>query len=178
MRRLHLLLIAAVCASASAHAADMPGNWTPPVSAPLPAVFVPTSGWYVRGDVAYGWYRMDSAVAAPGFAAPMLNDLGKGLSGGGGVGYKGNWLRTDFTIDYTGMDYRGMIASPGDTTAKVGAVTGLFNGYLDLGSWYCFTPYVGAGLGASHIETSDYISAQAPPFTTGLSNTHGNSHGR
>jgi hypothetical protein len=60
---------------------------------------------------------------------------------------------------------------PGDTTAQVGAITGLFNGYLDLGTWYCFTPYVGAGVGASRIKTSEYISTQAPPFTPGLSNT-------
>jgi opacity protein-like surface antigen len=170
MRRLHLLLIAGVCASGSAHAANLPGNSTP-VFAPLPSISNPMSGWYVRGDVAYGWYRLDSAATSPGFANPVLNELGKGLSGGGGAGYKSNWLRTDFTVDYTGIDYRGTIASPGDTTAKVGAITGLVNGYLDLGTWYCLTPYVGAGLGASRIKTSDFASTQAPPFTPGLSNT-------
>jgi opacity protein-like surface antigen len=172
MRRLHLLLIAGAFSSASAHAADMPGNWTTPASVALPSTPVnPMSGWYVRGDIAYGWYRADSAVAAPGFASPVLNDLGKGVSGGAGVGYKSDWLRTDFTLDYTGIDYRGTIASPGDTTATLGAVTGLFNGYLDLGTWYCLTPYIGAGVGASRIRTSDYASTQAPPFTAGLSNT-------
>src|SRR4051794_2691811 len=110
MRRLYLLLIAGVCASTGAHAADMPGGSTP--AAPLLSVSNPTSGWYARGDVGYGWHRMDSAVAAPGFASPANNDLGKGVSGGGGLGYKGNWLRTDVTIDYTGIDYRGAIASP------------------------------------------------------------------
>lgn len=172
MRRLHLLLLAGVFASGSALAADMPGSWAPPVSMPLPTTGVhPSSGWYVRGDVAYGWYRMDSAVAAPGFTSPALNDLGKGVSGGGGLGYKSDWLRTDVTIDYTGIGYLGTIASPGDVSAKVGAITGLFNGYLDLGTWYCLTPYAGVGLGVSHLKTSDYVSTQAPPFTTGLSNT-------
>jgi opacity protein-like surface antigen len=172
MRRLHLLLIAGVFASADARAADMPGSWTPPVSVLLPSTSVSLmSGWYVRGDVAYGWNRMDSAVAAPGFASPTLNDLGKGVSGGAGIGYKSDWLRSDITVDYTAMDYRGTIASPDDTTAKFGAITGLFNGYLDLGTWYCLTPYVGVGLGASRIKTSDFVSTQAPPFTAGLSNT-------
>jgi len=167
MRRLHLLLIAGLCASASARAADV----APLVSAPLPSMTNTLGSWYVRGDLAYGWYRMDSATAAPGFANPVANDLGKRLSGGGGIGYKSNWLRTDFTVDYTSINYRGTIASPGDTTAKVGAITGLFNGYLDLGTWYCLTPYIGAGLGASRIKTSDYVSTQAPPFTPGLTNT-------
>ncbi len=172
MRRFHLLLIAGVLASEGALAADMPGSWAPPVSIPLPTTGVqPMTGWYVRGDLAYGWYRVDSAVSAPGFFDPTQNDLGKGLSGGAGVGYKSSWLRTDVTIDYTGISYRGTIASPGDVTAKVGVVTGLFNGYLDLGTWYCLTPYVGAGLGVSRLRTFDFVSTLAPPFTAGLSNT-------
>ena len=66
---------------------------------------------------------------------------------------------------------RGSIFAPGDATAKVGALTTLFNGYLDLGTWYGLTPYIGAGAGASQIKTTDYISSAAPPFTPGLSNT-------
>lgn len=171
MRRLHLLLIAGVLASGNALAADMPGSWTPP-SLPLPSATVhPLSGWYVRGDIAYGWYRMDSAVAAPGFPNPVVNDLGKGVSGGGGVGYKSDWLRTDVTVDYTGISYLGTIASSGDVSAKIGAVTALVNGYLDLGAWYCLTPYAGVGLGVSRLTTSDFTSTLTPPFTSGLSNT-------
>jgi opacity protein-like surface antigen len=56
-------------------------------------------------------------------------------------------------------------------TAKVSAITSLFNGYLDLGTWYGLTPYIGAGGGVSYLRTFDYVSTQAPPFTAGLSNT-------
>jgi opacity protein-like surface antigen len=170
MRRLHLLLIATVLSSATAHGADMPGG--APLSIPLPTTAVKaTGGWYARGDLAYGWYRMDSATTPSPFPSPAINDLGKGVSGGVGIGYKGNWLRTDVTLDYTGLTYTGTSLTAGDTSAKVRAVTALFNGYLDLGTWYCLTPYVGAGLGASNLKTSDYVSAAAPPFTPGLSNT-------
>jgi opacity protein-like surface antigen len=172
MRRLHLLLIAGVFVSGAAQAADMPGSWTPPVSIPLPSAPInPLTGWYARIDIAYAWYRMDAAVAAPGFASPVLNDLGSALSSGAGIGYKSDWLRTDFTVDYTRLNYSGTIASSGDTVASVGAVTGLFNGYLDLGTWYCLTPYVGAGLGASYVKTWNFASTQVPPFTPGLSNS-------
>jgi opacity protein-like surface antigen len=173
MGRLRLLLIAAgVLTGTAASAADMPGSWAPP-ALPLPSITTvrPASAWYVRGDVAYGWNRMDGAVAAPGFPIPSQNDVGKGISGGAGFGYKGEWLRTDVTLDYTHMNYSGTIATPGDVTAKVTALTGLFNGYFDLGTWYGLTPYVGAGAGVSRLRTSDFMSTLTPPFTPGLSNT-------
>ena len=88
-----------------------------------------------------------------------------------GVGVKTRWLRTDVTLDYTAMKYTGTVATPGDTTAKVSAITALFNGYLDLGSWYGLTPYVGAGAGVSDLRTYDYTSTAAPPFAGGLSHT-------
>jgi len=170
MRRLHLLLIATVFGSAAAYAADMPGGAPPSLSFPATTVS-PASGWYARGDLAYGWNRMDGAVAPTGFPSPTVNDLGRGMSAGAGIGYKGNWLRTDLTVDYTGLSYTGTTISPGDTTAKVQAITALFNGYLDLGTWYCLTPYAGVGLGGSNLKTTDYASTAAPPFTQGLSNS-------
>jgi opacity protein-like surface antigen len=51
-------------------------------------------------------------------------------------------------------------------TAKISAASVLFNGYIDLGTWYCITPYIGAGVGAAYVSTTDYASAVAPPFTS------------
>jgi opacity protein-like surface antigen len=56
-------------------------------------------------------------------------------------------------------------ASPGGTSAKVSASTILFNGYLDLGTWYRATPYIGAGAGTARVSISDYSSAAMPPFS-------------
>jgi opacity protein-like surface antigen len=164
-----LPLLAGALLGGSAIAADMPGSWTPPApSLPSMPSLGPASNWYVRGDFGYGWFRVDRAVSAPGFASPSDNTLDKTAVIGGGVGYKGSWLRTDVTLDYSATSYRG---TPGDTTAKIGALTALFNGYLDLGTWYGLTPYLGAGTGASQIKVTDYTSTFAPPFTPGLSNT-------
>ena len=172
MNRVWLLLLAGGLVGGSAIAADMPGGWTPSVpSLPSFPGLGSASNWYARGDFGYGWFRVDRAVSAPGFPSPAENALDKTAVIGGGVGYKGSWLRTDVTLDYSATGYRGAILAPGDASAKVAALTSLFNGYLDLGTWYGLTPYLGGGAGVSQIKTTDYTSAVAPPFTPGLSNT-------
>lgn len=174
MRWLRLFAIVGVMGQAIASAtavmaADMPENLPPP---PKPVLIVPNSGWYVRGDLGYYWGQTGSAQSAPGFPNPTDNSLGDGFTGGAGVGYKSEWVRTDLTVDYTApMKYQGSINSSNDTSAKVTAVTALFNGYLDLGTWYRATPYIGAGAGASYLRTTDYASIGAPPFSGGGANT-------
>ena len=112
---------------------------------------------------------MPGTLPPPGVVAflPPSN----GFVGGVGVGIKSSWIRTDLTVDYTAMKYSGAIAAPGDVTAKVDAITALFNGYLDLGTWYGITPYLGAGAGVANLRTHDYASTAAPPFTSGLSHS-------
>ena len=63
------------------------------------------------------------------------------------------------------MKYQGTFAGANDTTAKIQATTALFNGYLDLGTWYRATPYIGGGAGVAYARTTDYVSGGAPPFT-------------
>lgn len=180
MSRLRRLAIIGALAQATAAmigfvpevlAADMPQN-SPPPPIMRPALLAPNGAWYVRGDVGYSWGQIGSAQSAPGYANPTNNSLGNAFTGGIGAGYKSQWLRTDVTLDYTApMKYQGTVATANDTSAKVTAVTALFNGYLDLGTWYRATPYIGAGAGVSQLYTSDYISTASPPFTSGLSNT-------
>lgn len=155
-------------------AADMPGN--PPLSLPLPTrplhkVEV-TSGWYLRGDLGYRMGRLDGAQPAPGFTAPTDDKMGNSIVAGLGGGIKTEWLRTDVTIDFaTPMKYE---ASIGGTSAKVSATTFLFNGYLDLGTWYRATPYIGAGAGTARMRVSDYASTALPPFTGDAERTRWN----
>jgi opacity protein-like surface antigen len=149
---------------AFAHAADMPDY------PPLPEYRAPhldlNSGWYLRGDLGAYWGVISRAESAAPFANPTDSSLGQGMTAGLGVGIKTSWLRTDVTIDYaTPMKYQGTVAAPGDTTAKIQPTTGLFNGYLDLGTWYHISPYIGAGVGASYTRVSDYASTGAPPFS-------------
>jgi opacity protein-like surface antigen len=151
-----------------AHAADMPDYRTAPL--PPPQYKAPllelNTGWYLRADLGAHWGIINRAQAAPPFADPTDSSLGKGYTAGLGGGIKTSWARTDVTIDYASpVNYTGTTLTPGDTTAKIQATTALFNGYLDLGTWYHVTPYVGAGAGVAYAHVYDYVSAGAPPFT-------------
>lgn len=159
-------LAAAVTA---AFAADVPRGR--PIDLPPPTYVPPPrtstfSGWYVRGDLGYRWGHVSGSQAAPGFASPGSEKLGQSFAGGLGIGLKSDWLRTDATIDFgSPMKYEATTVTANDTTAKVSAITALFNGYLDLGTWYAATPYIGGGVGAARLRVSEYQSTAAPPFS-------------
>lgn len=172
MGHLPKLAIAGAALSAvvsAAFAADMPRNR--PVDLPQPTYVPPPrtsifSGWYVRGDIGYRWGHASGSQASAPFAPPGSEKLGQSFAGGLGVGLKTDWLRTDATIDFgSPMKYEATTATPNDTTAKVSSITALFNGYLDLGSWYNATPYIGAGAGAARLRVTDYQSTASPPFS-------------
>jgi opacity protein-like surface antigen len=159
--------VALAMSGALAHAADMPGYPPSTVTLPPPGYKAPlvqlSTGWYLRGDIGGTWGIISSANSAPSFADPTDNKLGSGMTGGLGVGIKGSWFRTDVTFDYaTAMKYQGTVVTANDTTAKIQPTTGLFNGYLDLGTWYHMTPYIGAGAGVSYVRVSDFAGPNPP----------------
>jgi len=134
----------------AAYAADMPRSR--PIDLPPPTYVRPPTtsmftGWYLRGDLGYRWGKVSGSQAASGFASPGSESLGQSFAGGLGIGLKTDWLRTDATIDFgSPMKYEATTVTANDTTAKVSAITALFNGYLDLGTWYNATPYIGAAV--------------------------------
>jgi opacity protein-like surface antigen len=173
MLRFSVIGGAVLVVSAGAFAADMPNTSMPlPVPTRTAKQIEVSSGWYLRGDLAYRIGRTNGAAPAPGFAAPADQKLGNSIAAGIGAGIKTDWLRTDFTIDIgTPMKYE---ATTGGTSAKVSAASFLFNGYLDLGTWYRATPYIGAGVGAARVGISDYTSTTLPPFGGDINRTKWN----
>jgi len=160
--KLSFAAIASVLVSGTASfAADMPMNLPPPpvVTAPVETL----SGWYVRGDIGYRFQDTGSVTSAIA-PNPTNNRIDDAFAIGVGVGYKWSWFRTDITADYGfSSKYSGDTAGfTPDFTAKVQTTTVLANGYFDLGTWYGFTPYVGAGVGGAYVQTSDFLSASAP----------------
>ncbi|GAB4534211.1 MAG: porin family protein [Roseibium sp.] len=146
----------AVVLSTAGFAADLP---TPVIEhvPQIPAV----GGWYLRGDIGYKIY------STPDLKYGTLDFYDEKMDGtfmiGAGVGYKFNsHFRTDFTIDYEfpaevsakapcglcGRDYS-------IEKADIDVWTFMLNGYVDIGTWNRITPYVGAGIGASYVTTSD-----------------------
>ena len=78
---------------------------------------------------------------------------------GVGIGYRfNNWFRFDGTLEYRGAAQIGVSDRIDFTRSPIGIQTNtykgnlssmvaLFNGYVDLGTWNCLTPYIGAGIG-------------------------------
>lgn len=155
--------------AAVSHAADIP--YEPIIEAPevipLPAV----GGWYLRGDIGYKVYqdpRITLADPAAGTASgESINNTGMV---GVGVGYKFNdYFRADLTGDYefrSTMKVTNTCAACGTpvitANTKFSAFTTLVNAYADLGTYSGITPYLGAGIGASYLKTSNINTSIGP----------------
>jgi opacity protein-like surface antigen len=169
MRSVKFLIAAGAASllSSAAFAADMPSIMPPP---PMQPYYAPPpqqdfGGWYLRGDI--GMTNTTGKLFSESYNLPStlsVDQLGHGFTGGMsydiGVGYQfNNWFRADIT-----GEYRSKVAFGGTdfaTIAGLGPISdvysgnysswvGLVNGYVDLGTWWCLTPFVGAGVGFAH----------------------------
>jgi opacity protein-like surface antigen len=153
-------------------AADMP-QYPPPVVVPQPVpvpVVADFEGWYLRGDIGITNQKVKSLHnvlfdTAPGFGFIDDPAFGTGILMGLGFGYHwNNWLRFDITGEYRGKTqfhaldrYSGCGAQcTNDYTAKKSEWLVLANAYVDLGTWWCITPFIGAGVGMVDITISHF----------------------
>jgi opacity protein-like surface antigen len=170
MRSVHSLIAIAggglSLLSTAAFAADMPIMPAPAYAPPPPQEF---SGWYLRGDVGMTNQSIKS-LNNPDPANVLFTQTGVGFDSSPlfdlGVGYQfNNWFRVDVTGQYRG---RANFHGSQFTTAFAGSAlvdnysgsksetVVMANGYVDLGTWWCVTPYIGAGVGASYNRISDF----------------------
>lgn len=166
MRRSTVLVavsLAGLALATAAHAADPPFNWpaAPEVQRARLPITELSSGWYLRGDVGY---RFNRAGVPDSLVTITSQSYGNTYVYGGGFGYKYQWFRTDATLDYGARAmYHGNTATvPAFYNGKVSAMTALANVYFDLGTWSLVTPYVGAGIGTSYVNVTDYINVTVP----------------
>ena len=162
----------------AAMAADVP---PPPYYPPPPPV---ESNWYLRFDAGFKFFGTPAAsIFAPntGYLVPGDGEfIDEVLYPGGlvgfGLGYDGpGALRFDVTADYEWTDFFGRLlcigcAVPTDYSleyAHIRAWTFLLNAYWDLQTRGIITPYVGAGVGASRLTTSN-VYFQNPDGTNGV----------
>jgi opacity protein-like surface antigen len=158
----------------AAYAADLPPP--PPMYQPPPMAYQPppvvavSSGWYLRGDVGVGMQnfgtfnhsQVNTAFPWPPSWTIVQKDIQDTAMFGGGIGYEwNNWFRTDVTAEYrtkalfkaTGS-YTDFCAGGGIcfdvTEGNVSSAVFMANAYLDLGTWWCLTPYIGAGVGSAY----------------------------
>jgi opacity protein-like surface antigen len=173
IHRLKLSLLAglALIGVAPAHAAD----YAPPM--PPQQIIVPqpveefAEGWYLRGDIGMSTQSVRSISNANYANFDSVTNVNKGFDSapffGAGIGYTFNsWFRADATAEYRGkanfhgfdQGYSSFIGGFADDryTASKSELTFLLNGYVDLGTWNCITPFVGAGVGFSRNTISDF----------------------
>jgi opacity protein-like surface antigen len=159
------LIGATALLSPAANAADLP----PPLPVPVVQPVVVTSGWYLRGDVGVGqksFSDFQHNQTNPAFIWPASwridqKDMADTAFIGFGVGYAwNNWLRFDVTGEYRMKEAFRVTGSytefcPGGRCFDVyeGHHSNwlvLANAYVDLGTWWCLTPFVGAGIGTAY----------------------------
>jgi len=169
LKRLSLAGAAAVMSTA-AIAADLPA----PIIEHVPEIPAPAAvggGFYLRGDIGYKIYgdptmefNDPGGVGNLRYERESLDDT---WMIGVGVGYKFNkYFRSDITLDYeAAAEAVGYVVCPSPCasgtsrdTADIDVWTVMLNGYVDLTTWNNITPYVGAGIGASYVNTSDFYS--------------------
>lgn len=122
--------------------------------------------WYLRGDIGMTNQqvkKLDNFL----YAGNSINAVGMGFDSsmlfGLGVGYQFNeWFRVDATGEYRGKsDFNGLdIVNKTYTdeySAKKSEWLFLFNAYADLGTWWCVTPFLGAGVGFSRVTIADFL---------------------
>ncbi|WJR79682.1 outer membrane beta-barrel protein [Bradyrhizobium sp. NP1] len=147
-------------------AADMPIAPPPMPYAPPPAEF---SGWYLRGDIGMTNQSMKSIDSNAAAQFPTTQ-VGLGFDSSPsfqlGVGYQfNNWFRTDFTAQYRGKanlhGSNGQIFTPtafqsDNYFGSKSELLFLANAYVDLGTWWCITPFIGFGVGSSYNMVSGF----------------------
>jgi len=181
MRNLKHLLAATAASivSTAALAADLPIA-PPPAYAPPPPVDF--GGWYLRGDIGFSNQRVgslkstDAALYAPLTSFSQTTQFDSAGIYDIGFGYQFNsWFRMDVTGQYRGSaNFKGtdLIAFPigggaigngvDSYTASKSEWLFLANAYVDLGTWWCITPFVGAGVGTSRVTINNFTDFNVP----------------
>jgi len=170
---------AASLLSSVAFAADMPSIAPPPPMDYAPPPVEDFGEWYLRGDIGFSNQRVErlNNVLDVGNAT-SVQSLNFNTAGfyGLGVGYRvNNWFRADVTGEYRGnsqffgtdrITYPGGIGTDTYHATKNDWVV-LANAYVDLGTWWCITPFIGAGVGGARVAingfTDQSIGAGALP---------------
>ncbi|MCF3638381.1 porin family protein [Rhizobium sp. TRM95111] len=169
MKKMLSGVFAVLAAATAAEAADV---YQPEVIQ-APAIEQPVvaaaSGWYLRGDIGWGYNDLRGAHFYQGSNANRRSfdsaDLKSSFSLGGGVGYQiNNYLRTDVTLDYMfNADFEGSTSGGCGVAAdcvstdrsSLSALSLLANAYVDIGTYGIVTPYVGAGIGGTYVKWDD-----------------------
>src|SRR5579862_418046 len=173
MRSVKIFVVAGAASllSSMAAAADMAIAPPPMPYAPPVADF---GGWYLRGDIGFSNQSVKNVLdtnpsAYNNVAVSQTSAFGSGGIYDLGVGYRVNsWFRTDFTAQYRGKtNFTGLdvVTGTGPNVGFVGTdsytatkseLLFMANAYVDLGTWWCVTPFIGAGIGTARVSIANF----------------------
>jgi opacity protein-like surface antigen len=173
MRSVKFLIAAGTASifSTVAFAADMP-IMPPPSYGPPPVQEF--GGWYLRGDIGFSNQNVKNVLdtnsaAYDNIAVSQTKSFSSAGIYGGGVGYQfNNWFRADVTGQYRGKSsFTGLDVTTGtgpfvgfrgtdNYTATKSELLFLANAYVDLGTWWCITPFIGAGVGTARVSVANF----------------------
>jgi opacity protein-like surface antigen len=175
---------AASLLSSMASAADM--AIAPPPMSYAPPPVADFGGWYLRGDIGFSNQRVDNIrnTNAALYANLLSLQETTGFDTGGtyqlGAGYQFNhWFRVDVTgeyrgnsnfhgLDITSFANSGIVGSGADSySAQKSEWLFLANAYADLGTWYCITPYIGAGVGTARVQIANFTDSNVGSLPPG-----------
>jgi opacity protein-like surface antigen len=175
---------AALLLSSTAFAADMAIAPSPMYAPPPVEDF---GGWYLRGDIGFSNQRVNHLDTPgyhdPGILVPPTIGLGFDTAGifGVGVGYQfNNWFRADLTGEYRGnsslhgldiVNFNGAVIGTDEYSGSKSEWLALANAYIDLGTWWCVTPFIGAGVGMSRNTISNFQDINTPNLSVAFAPT-------
>jgi opacity protein-like surface antigen len=164
LKKLALAGAAVIVTVPAALAADMP---LMPPAPPPPVAF---GGWYLRGDIGLSTENGGNFYETGLNPTPTsVQNAASGFETGGifrlGVGYQFTpWLRADVTgewrtpASWSSFDITnsGGTLIPEHVTLEKSEIVALANVYVDLGTWWCVTPFIGAGAGFAGVNLSNF----------------------
>jgi len=164
--RLKVLTLAAITvfAASAANGADysQPLPQQPIYIQPPPETFV--QNWYLRGYVGVGMMNKASLDYETVTGATLVDHSNADTTFvGGAVGYEwNNWLRFDVSAEYRAKSrfYALVTYLPNGIDEYQGNLKSyvfLANAFVDLGTWNCFTPFVGVGIGGAYNSFLDFV---------------------
>jgi opacity protein-like surface antigen len=161
----------ALSQAATGHAADLD------YAAPLPEPCVGCSGpWYLKGFIGMATPDVGDIFAEEyqfNDFTVYHKDMKSTPLFGVGFGYDtGHYFRFDITGEYRGKGLfiaqdsypggSGFTGGANEWTADIESWVGLFNTYIDIGTWHCVTPYVGGGVGFASISVLGLKDVNVP----------------
>ena len=174
-------LVGVTCAATTARAADPPVYSQPqpqiiyqpqPIAPPPLPQIQEFEGWYLRGDIGYAMLRATEIEYIKNPGNPPNNfafehfTLSDQFFFGLGVGYQFNSMfRLDVTGEYRFKSSVFAIGSYTDGGFNLDIYNGHFkswvflaNAYMDFGTWWCITPFIGVGIGGAYntLSLSDF----------------------